>query len=143
MVSVTLHNYKLKAATDHEEEVNNCVLHLIEKYNTAYQYMQVIGYNTNNAIEKLEKLKFEKEKNTRLLHSLSCKPKNNKKLVQAKLNKVNAYLPIVTNCVIYITNKYNFACWQVQDIYIKICYALKSSYLAVIIRKEIEKDMLK
>jgi hypothetical protein len=143
MVSVTLHNYKLKAATDHEEEVNNCVLHLNKKYNTAYQYMQDIGINMTIAIEKLEKLKFKKDKNTRLLHSLSSKPKNNKKLVQSKLDKVNVDLPIATDYVIDITNKYNFACWQVQDIYIKICYALKSSYLAVIIRKEIEKDMLK
>jgi hypothetical protein len=143
MVSVTLHNYKLKAATDHEEEVNNCVLHLNKKYNTAYHYMQDIDNNMTIAIKKLEKLKFEKEKNTRLLHSNSSKPKNNKKLVQSKLDKVNVDLPIATDYVIDITNKYNFACWQVQDIYIKICYALKSSYLAVIIRKEIEKDMLK
>jgi hypothetical protein len=143
MVSVTLHNYKLNEAKDHEKKVNNCVLHLNKKYNTAYQYMQDIGINMTIAIEKLEKLKFKKDKNTRLLYSNSSKPKNNKKLVQSKLDKVNVDLQIETDYVIHITNKYNFACWQVQDIYIKICYALKSSYLAVIIRKEIEKDMLK
>jgi hypothetical protein len=67
MVSVTLHNYKLNAATDHEEEVKNCLLHLNKKYNTAYQYMQDIGINMTIAIEKLEELKFEKEKKNKIV----------------------------------------------------------------------------
>jgi hypothetical protein len=147
MVSVTLYNRKfietkLDDAKDHEEKVNKCVYYLIEKYNTAYQNMLAIGINMTFAIKKLEELKFEKENKIRLLHSNSSKPKNNKKLVQSKLDKVNVDLQIVTDCVNHITNKYNLACQQVQDIYINIGHALKSSEIAVNNRKALE-DKLK
>jgi hypothetical protein len=136
MVSVTLYNRKfietkLCDAKEHEEKVNKCVYYLIEKYNTAYQNMEAIGINMTFAIKKLEEI-------TILLYSNSSKPKNNKKLVQSNLDKVNAYLQIVTDCVNHITNKYNLACQQVQDIYINIGHALKSSETAVSNRKELE-----
>jgi hypothetical protein len=133
---------KLDEAKEHEKKVNKCVHHLYEKYNTAYQNRQYIGINWIDAIKQLDDLNLKKEKITRLLHSNSSKPKNNKKLVQSKLDKVNADLQIVINFVNYITNEYNFAFQQVQDIDIKIGYALNSSKKAAINRKELE-DKLK
>ena len=147
MVSVTLYyrqfiEAKLDDAKEHEEKVNKCVQYLIEKYNTAYQNNQAIGINMTYAIKKLEELNLKKEKITRLLYCKSSKPKNNKKLVQAKLDKVNTDLQIVTNCVNHITNKYNIAFQKLQEIYITIGHALKSSETAINNRKALE-DKLK
>ena len=147
MVSVTLYyrqfiEAKLSDAKEHEEKVNKSVQYLIEKYNTAYQNNQAIGINMTYAIKKLEELNLKKEKITRLLYCKSSKPKNNKKLVQAKLDKVNTDLQIVTNCVNHITNKYNIAFQKLQEIYITIGHALKSSETAINNRKALE-DKLK
>lgn len=147
MVSVTLYyrqfiEAKLDDAKEHEEKVNKCVQYLIEKYKAAYQNSQAIGINMNFAIKKLEELNLKKEKIIRLLHCNSSKPKNNKKLLQAKLDKINTDLQIVNNCVNHITNKYNIAFQKVQDIYIYIGNALKSSETAISNRKELE-DKLK
>ena len=121
MVSVTLYyrqfiEAKLGDAKEHEEKVNKSVQYLIEKYNTAYQNNQAIGINMTYAIKKLEELNLKKEKITRLLYCKLSKPKNNKKLLQAKLDKVNADLPIVTNCINHITNKYNITFQKLQEI---------------------------
>lgn len=147
MVSVTLYyrqfiEAKLSDAKEHEEKVNKSVQYLIEKYNTAYQNNQAIGINMAYAIKKLEELNLKKEKITRLLYCKSSKPKNNKKLVQAKLDKVNTDLQIVNNCVNHITNKYNIAFQKLQEIYITIGHALKSSETAINNRKALE-DKLK
>ena len=147
MVSVTLYyrqfiEAKLDDAKEHEEKVNKCVQYLIEKYKAAYQNSQAIGINMTFEIKKLEELNLKKEKITRLLHCKSSKPKNNKKLVQAKLNKVITDLQIVNNYVNDIKNKYNIAFQKVQDIYIYIGNALKSSETAISNRKELE-DKLK
>lgn len=146
MVSKTLYyrqfiEAKLDDAKEHEEKVNKCVQYLIEKYNTAYHNSQAIGINMTYAIKKLEELNLKRKKIIRLLHCNSSKPKNNKKLVQAKLDKVSTDLQIVTNCVNHITNKYNIAFQKVQDIYIYIGHALKSSETAVSNRKELENKL--